>query len=365
MTLEPSRISLARQRAGLSKTEMAERLGTTARTVTNYESDGAPERMASFIARVLSCRPEYLRLPPTSTLDEDQVFFRARRKSTAAEKHAAAAVGRSGVELYRLITSYFGLPEVNLPDLSPLDPVLAAQHLRAEWGLGIDVLPNLVRLAESKGVKVLSLPSVAENVDAFSFWEDGVPFVFLSMAKTGERSRFDLAHEIGHLVLHGGLENSMLGERNAEREADQFASELLMPQILLKSLARIEPSIERVLEIKAYLRVSAMATVYGLHKAGLLSDWSYRRHCVELTKRGYRVEEPDGIVRENSRVFDTVFGALRKSKGWTMADIGNQLALSPADVRGLTFGQRIVEATQGSLSYAKPERSKASLQLVR
>lgn len=364
MTLEPSRITLARLRAGLSKTELAHRLQATPRTVTNYEADGAPDRMAAALAQAIGCTPAFFRMPATAPLEEDRVFFRARRRSSAAQKHAATSAGRTGVELYALITEHFALPDLTVPDLAGMDPIDAAQQIRAEWHLGIDPLPNSVRLAESHGVRVLSLPPGTADVDAFSLWEDGHPYVFLSTMKTAERSRFDLAHEIGHLVLHSGLNASLDNERNAEKEADQFASELLMPRILLQSRVGREPSIAVALRLKAHLGVSAMALVYALHKAGLMTDWSYRQACIELTKRGYRSGEPEGMERETSRVFNVVLPTLHKSKGWGTEEIAQRLGVQAAEVHELTFGQALAGITPPKCAGRVRQRSRAHLSVV-
>lgn len=41
------------------------------------------------------------------------------------------------------------------------------------------------------------------KLDAFSVWFDNKPFIFLSSDKdTNVRIRFDIAHEIGHLLMH-------------------------------------------------------------------------------------------------------------------------------------------------------------------
>lgn len=363
MTLEPSRITLARLRAGISKAQLAERLNATPRTVTNYETHGAPERMAGALAMAIGCKPAFLSLPPAEPLEEERVFFRARRRSSAAQKHAATSAGRIGVELYAFLLDHFALPPLDVPDLSLLGPLQAAQQLRVEWGLGIDPLPNSVRLAEAHGVRVLSLPEGAEEVDAFSLWEDGLPYVFLSTMKTAERSRFDLAHELGHLVLHAGLDASVGSERNAEKEADQFASEFLMPRVLLRSSVGREPSVESLLKLKAHLGLSAMALADAFHKAGIYTDWSYRQTCVDLTRRGYRSSEPEGMVRETSKVFGFVLPALRRSKGWGVDDIARGIGISNSELHGLAFGQALSAVGDG-VAVQKPQRSNAHLSLV-
>lgn len=364
MTLEPSRITLARLRAGLSKTELASRLQSTSRTVTNYETLGAPDRAAPALARALGCPSAFFARPATEPLEEERVFFRARRRSSAAQKHAATSAGRTGVELYELITEHFALPGLSVPDLAGMDPCDAAQRLRAEWQLGIDPLPNSLRLAESHGIRVLSLPSGTADVDAFSLWENGFPYVFLSTLKTAERSRFDMAHELGHLVLHAGLGASLGGEVNAEKEADLFASELLIPRVFLRASIGREPSVTSILKLKGYLGVSAMALTYALHKAELMSDWSFRQTCIELTRRGFRTGEPEGMQRETSKVFTVALSTFHRSKGWGTEEIAQKLGVPPSEVHGLTFGQAITTVNVQPMAPRSRKASRAQLSLV-
>jgi Zn-dependent peptidase ImmA (M78 family)/transcriptional regulator with XRE-family HTH domain len=362
VTLEPSRITLARLRAGLGKAELAERLGTTARTITNYETQGAPERAAAALAEALECPQTYLHLPATEPLEEERVFFRARRRSSAAQKHMATSAGRTGVELYGLITKHFELPELSLPELDGMEPEAAAQRLRLDWDLGLSPIPNSVRLVESKGIRVLTLPDGTTDVDAFSIWEKGRPFIFLSTLKSAERSRFDLAHEIGHLVLHGSLGACAKNEHDAEKEADRFASEFLMPSLFLKSKVSRDTSVPTVLKVKEFLGVSAMAAAYALHRADRLSDWSYRQTCIELVRRGYRSGEPHGMPRETSKVFGIAFPGLRRSKGWGTEAIARQLGVWPSEIHGLTFGQALADLESNQAR--TPERSRARLSVV-
>lgn len=364
MTLEPSRISMARMRAGFNKTELARRLEVTTRTITTYESVGAPDVAAPDLALALGCHSNYFHRPPVEELEEDRVFFRARRRSTALQKNAATSAGRTGVELYSLLAERFSLPELAIPDLAHLDARSAAQQLRAEWNMGADPMPNSVRLAESKGIRVLTLPRGTADVDAFSLWELSRPYIFLSMEKSAERSRFDMAHEIGHLVLHGGAATTPAGDRDAEKEADRFASELLMPRSMLHAHVRREPSVQAIMKLKQFLGVSAMAATYALHKADLLSDWSYRQAMVELTRRGFRTAEPGGMARETSRVFEVTFPALRKNDGLTVEIIARELGVSASEVHDLTFGQALVGVHAPAEFEGRQEQGRPHLKLV-
>src|SRR4029077_3081434 len=119
-----------------------------------------------------------------------------------------------------------------------------------------------------KGVRVFSLSLDAAEVDAFSMWRQRTPFVFLNTKKSAEHSRFDAAHELGHLVLH--RHGSPQG-REAEREANAFASAFLMPRAtVLANMPRLA-TVDRLIKLKKYWAVSVAALAYRLHAVGVLS----------------------------------------------------------------------------------------------
>lgn len=326
----------------MSKTALSSVLGVTTRNLQTYETDGAPPSRAGDLARVLCVAPEFFSRPDLTAIGVEQGFFRARRRATAAQLGSARAAASIGAELYDWITDRFALPPVVVPDLDEQDPESAAAALRAIWGRGEQPLPNLVQLSEAHGVRVMSLPTGAETVDAFSLWLNGVPYVFLATTKTAERSRFDLAHELGHLTMHsrtpaetgsGGAEN-----RRLEQEADAFASAFLMPcRHLLAHVGR-EPAVPQILRVRNYYKVSAMAATKRLYDIGRLTDWSYRQNCVQLTQRGFRTHEPGGISRERSHVFSTVFTSLRE-RGIGAGEVCQELGIAPRELHALTFGQ--------------------------
>ena len=341
----------------MSKTALAAALGVTSRTLQSFESDGAPLRRSEDLSHALGFPVEFFLRPELAALDDDQVSFRARRRATAYQRGAARAAGAIGTEIYEWIAERFRLPAVNVPDLDRDPPARAASALRAVWGRGEEPLPNLIQLAEANGVRVMSLPVDAETVDAFSAWIDDRPFVFLSTAKTAERSRFDLAHELGHLVMH----SRSRGDGDAEAEADAFASAFLMPRDSLAARAGREPAVPHILRLRSYYRVSAMAVARSLHDIGRLSDWGYRQNCVRLTQLGYRSAEPGGIDRELSRVFRIVADTLR-ADGRGTEQIGEDLGLSAQELHGFTFGQFVASVDGGGLRSAA---SRPSLRLVR
>ena len=360
--IDPSRVTLARHRRGLTMTALAGGLRVTPRTVSTYEREGAPPSALAGLSRVLDLPGAFFERAGVELIDDDRVAFRARRRTSAAQRAAATAAGRVGIELYDWVVERFSVPGVDVPDLDHDSPERAAATVRSRWGRSVGPLPNLVHLAEAHGVRVLTLPPGAAEVDAFSVWHDGSPYVFLTTTKTPERARFDLAHELGHLVLHSRASGGEL-----EREADAFASSLLMPPEELRARVAREAPAPQIIRSKAHFGVSAMALNRGLHAAGRMTDWTYRQNCVRLTQMGYRSGEPAGIGRERSRVFAVVFESLREL-GTTTRQVADELGLHSGDVHDLTFGlaltsQRGGRAPEPPIRPADPGR--AGLRLVR
>ena len=349
--LSPERIQIARMRRGLTKTQLARELHVTPRTITKYESIGAPISSASQLAEILNFPAEYFDRADAPSLSASEVNFRSARRASAQQRHAAAAAGVAGIEIDRWITERFTLPMVDLPVFVGERPQTAARLLRAMWGLGTKPLPNLVQLGESRGVRVFSLPPFADVVDAYSTWRDDVPYVFLARRKTPERTRFDLAHEIGHLVLHS--DEPPADTVAQEREADAFASEFLMPAASIVEYLPQNPSVHVLLEVRTQFKVSAMAIAFAAHKAGRMSEWTYRQTCIELSQRGFRSGEPDGMkFHEMSRIFPQVLSASRSAKVSARV-IAEDLDLPESDVHALTFG--------AELRTAQPTEAKAAV----
>jgi Zn-dependent peptidase ImmA (M78 family) len=230
----------------------------------------------------------------------------------------------------------FDLPRPNLIDLGyQTNMETAARSLRDHWGLGEKPIGNMIGLLEVNGIKIFSLAEDTASVDAFSFWRDQTPYVFLNTFKSAEHSIFDAAHEVCHLVCHrhAGSERS----RIAEREAQAFASAFLMPTDDVKARMTRFITVDHIIAAKSRWRVSAMALAYRLHALGLLTEWRYKSACIELGRRGYRTGEPQGIARETSAIWKKVLAQLWKEKV-TKADIAKRLNLPADEIESLIWG---------------------------
>ena len=348
-----NRLSLARKRRRLTAKGLAERAGLSPLTITRLEKgENQPEEATvDKIADALAYPTEFFYGDEPEAIDTAAVSFRGLTKMTAKQRDAAVSAGALGLQLYDWVEERFSLPKPNLLDLGyETNPEMAARSLRQYWGLGEKPIGSMIRLLETQGVRVLSLSEDTASVDAFSFWRGSVPYVFLNTYKTAERSILDAAHELGHLALHahGGVRSS----REAEREANMFASSFLMPRDDVRSRMPRFIKIETVLKAKRRWRVSAMAMAYRLHALQLLSDWQYKSMCIELGRRGYRTGEPDGIEHDSSAIWEKVFTQLW-SERTTKEDIAKSLSLPLDELEGLVWG--LVGKNR------KPERSECAV----
>lgn len=331
-----SRLDIARKRRGLTKAKLAEEAGISTRILTDYEHGRTQPTSVTVerIARVLHFPVEFFDLPDIETPTVAAVSFRALSSMSARQRDQAVGSAAIAIELADWIDRRFHLPTPDVPRLADVDPETAAERVRDAWGLGHDPAPNMVHLLEAHGIRVFSLALENTEVDAFSFWRDGLPYVFLNTMKSAERSRMDAAHELGHLVLHwaGGPQG-----RKEEQQAQAFGSAFLMPRTSVLAKAPRGARANQIIQAKHYWQVAAANLAYRMHTLGLLTEWQYRSVFIELGKCGYRSTEPDGIRRETSQVLVKVFRALR-DEGRTQAHVATELAITAEELGSVIFG---------------------------
>lgn len=370
----PKRLTIARHRRGWTKNELAQRTGVTSRTIGAWESGEKPsDDSLAVLSRVLQFPTSFFFAGEIDEPQPDNASFRALSSMTATQRHAALAAGAIAIEFSQWLDRRLELPTVDVLDMRGADPEAAANAVRQHWAIGEKPIGNLIHHLEASGVRVFSLAEQCREVDAFSLWRNGTPFVFLNTQKTPEHSRFDAAHELGHLVLHrhghGGCDGAPDTEidpdvkrgRKAEDEANAFASALLMPRATLLAMTPRIPTIAKLIEIKLVWRVSLASLIHRLHRLRVLNEWQYRSLCVEISRSGYREREPHGMAeRETSQVLAMAFAELRRDNGMTRGEVARALHLPPSELEGLIFGLALA-AVDGQATTSSAPRGQLRL----
>lgn len=358
----PTRLTLARQRRGLTKTRLAELTGLAARSISAYESSDTEPTEATVrkIAAVLGFPVSFFeRSDRLECPDAKSASFRALSKMTAAQRDMALASGALATALCDWVEARFDLPSADVPDLRHHLPEAAAQATRNHWGLGERSIKNVVHLLEAHGVRVFSLDIAAREVDAFSLWRGRTPFVFLNTTKSAEHARFDAAHELGHLVMH---RHASPEGREAEAQANAFASAFLMTRGSVLAAAPRLTTAQTLVHLKRKWDVSVAALAHRLHDVGILSDWHYRQLCIEISQLGYRRSEPVGIPHETSQLLAKVFKALR-AEGVGKAQIAEELDIEAKELDAMVFGLTMIGVEGGQIE-GRPTSGAAVLKLV-
>ncbi len=355
-----SRLTVARQRAALTMKELALRAGIEPRTITGYEAGEylPSDEVAEKMSRILGYPLAFFFADDLDIPRAEGVSFRSMSKMTAKQRDGAIAAGAIAFVVSDWLDSAFDLPASDVPDMREDTPQSAAAGLRDYWGLGNRPIKNVVHLLELKGVRVFSLGEQGNEVDAFSVWRDSRPFVFLNSQKSAERSRFDAAHELGHLVLHkhaapNGLE--------AEKQANEFAAAFLMPEASLKAVGRVF-GLPQIVELKRTWMVSVAAMTYRLYEIGLMSKWTYQQTFIEVSRRGWRTEEPQPMRREQSQIWKKVLDALR-GEGRSVEELAELFCIPQSELTKLLFGLVTVALPSSSVSSTSPRRG--NLRLVK
>lgn len=346
MEFNPRRMSLARRRRGVSQRELAALLGCDERSVRKWENgERTPtESFLHLLADKIDFPIEFFSRGDFEEVPAETVSFRALSKTKAASRDRAIAGGVMALELSEWLGTKFVLPPPELPDLRHYreTPEEAALALRTRWGLGDKPVKSMIGVLEYNGVRVFSLAEDCIDLDAFSFWRGATPFMFLNTLKSSERSRFDAAHELGHLAMHRHGEPT---GRVEEREADAFAAAFLMPRSSVTAYGPRVPTLAHLVKAKQIWNVSVSALAHRLHEVGMITDWQYRSLCIQIQKLGMRKNEPASNAREMSQVFEKIFSSLRTS-GIGKRELAASLSWPVAELNALVFGL-ILSASKG------------------
>lgn len=237
---EPARLTQARVRQGLSKSELAAAVEVSSAAIGQYEADvNAPRpEVIERLARTLKVQPDFFNVGrPMARIDTLNAHFRSLRSTRVSDRQRALATTTLVWELTFALERYIKLPDADLPKLpAGTSPADAAQALRTHWKLPEGPVKHLVATAESRGVVVVTRPQgEVDRVDAFSAIIVERPIIVTTPYRTKNvfRHRFSIAHEIGHLLLHADSD-----EQSAviEREADEFAAAFLTPAAAMDSV---------------------------------------------------------------------------------------------------------------------------------
>ena len=339
------RLRLIRMFHGYTLADLGERVTASRQYIQKIEQDlGAPPstEMINVLAQVLNVRPEFFAQNVSGFLQEESCFFRKQKTTPKKIWKRAISYGTIFNSIINFIDERFYLPQHKLPSLEvngSESTERAAERCRVELGLGLDTpLTNMTRVIENNGGIVATFEGVSNQIDAFSY-NYNRPIVIRNTSKNSRsRARFDIAHELGHIILHHGIEPGIENDNEnsgLEPEADQFASSFLLPRSAFYREFK-KPLYNRfdwqnLIQMKGRWGVSLQALIRRAYDLGIIDSSMYRSAHITISKKGWRSNEPgEELIEEESAelVNDTI--AQLKLGGYSINAIAESLCLDPS-----------------------------------
>lgn len=338
----PMRLTQAREFASLTRLELSARLKKSSSSVSRWEKgESAPEAEALEAMSLILGFPLSWFTKPLIERKSAPVFYRTLASTTKDLRSRAGLKMEWLQEIFEYFSTWLDWPAVDLPDIQVSDHrelrrsdiAQAAMDCRTRWGLGLAPIPDLALAVESAGVICARIVQGNIKMDGLSQWnESGRPFILLSNDKCNYyRSRFDLAHELGHVVLHRNIKTFEASHlKDIEGQANYFASCLLLPEEMISVELQRYPSLESILALKKRWNVSVAAIIYRAAQMRLISEEEVLRLRKNYSARGWNKCEPfDGEhLLESVRLMPRAVKAVMDSKIKSAEQIIRDLVIS-------------------------------------
>ncbi|WP_257202125.1 XRE family transcriptional regulator [Corynebacterium cystitidis] len=309
------RLKQLRLREGLTQSKFAEKLEVSQYKISRMEhgEDTVPAEVMAKATRLFNLPAEYFSRPPHS-YERNSLNFRRTKMTMKAQDRVIAHFA----ELEEMVQrTTLNIPQADLSMERPrsAEPLslgaveLVANKVRALLNLGTGPVRNVTRAMESAGVVVAPLQIEGLPLDEF----DGIsspsssPRVRVTAyapSSSGDRHRFTLAHELGHLVMHTLWRPE--SESVREKEAHMFAGAFLLPRSLIDGVVNEGTTLKQFAEVKSETGVSIQAIVRRARDLALISPDRYTSLLIQISGRGWRKKEPVEVQLEKEVLFSRI-----------------------------------------------------------
>ena len=357
----PKKLTQQREIKGLNKRQLADLLEISPQVISQYEVGHTTPSVETIkkMSVVLDIPFRFFFIKPVGSRENIKAFFRSLTSASKIDRDKVLRYNDYIQDFLSIFSDFINLPKVDFPAFDWLEPDSngfldedqienAAIELREYWGIGTRPIADMVKLLESKGVVVLRKMSDCQKIDGVSWWQPSIkrPIIFLASDKNNAcRSRFDIAHELGHLILHSNIENVTKDNlRIIEKEANRFASAFLLPSSSF-SQEIFCSSLDQFMQLKQRWKVSVQAMIYRCQDLELLTENQILYLRKQLSKRGMnRRDELDDIIPiEKPVLFQKAITGIIENNLLSEADFEGKLGLSSKNI------EELLELPRGTL----------------
>ncbi|MHB8395123.1 MAG: helix-turn-helix domain-containing protein [Candidatus Dormibacteria bacterium] len=311
------RIRLAREASRMTQAELGALVGLDQGQISAIEMgrQGVSPDLVESVAAATQYPVGFFTNDPLPDFPEGH--YRRRTKGSSKESKQIRAQARQLSALVASAGDSVPLPEVVIRPIRDLEGPRqieeVAANARASLGLGaIDAISNVIRAVERAGVLVVRLPAEMSYHDGYSAWPNyglgGRPILAIGSGKSGDRDRFTVAHELGHLLLHTLRLDT--DPPRAEMEANRFAGAFLLPRQV--AIVALQPplTLRMLMGVKAQYGTSIAMAIGRAHDLQLITASDRTSLHKQLATRRWTKQEPVEVPSERPSVLPTVLARL-------------------------------------------------------
>ena len=323
----PEMFVIARKSRGLTQGKLAERLSMKQSHISKIEAGviNPPENMLEKLPQILEYQDDFFyRNDQCFGIGAAIIYHRMRQSiSSKLLDKIEAQINVYRMHIARLLRSVdVAECKIHSYDIDEYGgSANIANTIRASWMLPSGPIKNLVRAVENAGGIVIPYDFGTRQLDGLSHWIPNLPpLFFINKNIPGDRFRFSLAHELGHVLMH------TIPRPDMEKEANQFAEELLMPaRDIAPSLQPL--TLSKLGDLKMYWKVSMASLVYRAESLARVPAHQILYLRRQMGKAGYRMKEPVDIPREEPAMLSQIIEIYLKELGFTIPELCKTLSI--------------------------------------
>ena len=305
-----NRIKKARLYNGLTIDDIAKKIDISKQTFSLYENNKikAPFEKIFLLSKELNFPIQYFFEQDIVNLESKTTYFRSLMKTTKKSRVEQIIKMEHLALICNVLFEYINFPKLNIPkvahsnDLTNNEIEDIAKYVRNYWDLGCGPIENIIRVVEQNGIIVTKFNTSTNNIDAFSHLVDidnnSMYLIALSQNKGSlSRNKFDIAHELAHILLHEWSEDIESISREEyklkEDQANYFASSFLLPKDeFIKDFKKGGNRLDFYIHLKAKWRVSIGAMLYRAKSLDLITNTQYQNTIKMMHKKNIYFNEP-------------------------------------------------------------------------
>ncbi len=323
ISIEYEKVILAREFNRLTQKELVEELKLYNAIISQGEISkielGQRKEISEGLLNAISLALKFpidFFLTPTNKKNIKGGLYRKKQSLSKKDQDYIEANINIFKDIYFDLLDFVEIISVDIPYYTTYtdSPKLIAQKLRKYWDVE-GVLDNLVDLLENNGIVVSYIDIKDDKFDGFSCFLDKNYFIFINSRLPGDRLRFTIAHELGHIIMrHDDTLNPL-----SDEEANQFASEFLIPESEAY-MDLLNLTCEKAYYLKGKWKVSMAALIKKAFDTNIITSSRYKSLMVQMSKLGYRKIEPNPIPKEKPTLFKEIIDVYMKKRQYETLD---------------------------------------------